>query len=172
MIIGRNWRITLLRAAIWAVVCSVIFKIALLRVEVDGISMAPTYKDHSKNWINRLAYIRHEPQRGDVVAIRFSRENSNNGWFAFGFRTPHLMLLKRIVALPGETIAFENGRVLINGQILDEPYEKQVVCNWNIPPVTLAADEYYVVGDNRSMPEENHTKGRCKRGQILGKILL
>jgi len=168
VIIGRNWRVTLLRAAIWAVICSVIFKIALLRVEVDGISMSPTYRDHSKNWINRLAYVWHEPRRGDVVAIRFSREDSNNGHF----RTPHLMLLKRIVALPGETIAFKNGRILINGEILGEPYETQVVCDWNIPPVTLAEDEYYVVGDNRSMPEENHTKGRCKRGQILGKILL
>ena len=128
-IIGRNWRVTLLRAAIWAVVCSIIFKIALLRVEVDGISMAPTYKDHSKNWINRLAYVGHEPRRGDVVAIRFSLEDSNDSRFTFSLRTPHLMLLKRIVALPGETIAFENGRILINGAILDEPYEKEVICD-------------------------------------------
>lgn len=82
------------------------------------------------------------------------------------------MLLKRIVALPGETIAFVNGRILINGKILDEPYERRLECDWNIPPETLSTDEYYVVGDNRTMPAKDHTKGRCKRGQIIGKAVL
>jgi signal peptidase I len=154
---GRNPKMTLVRIVIWAVACVIVFKVALLRVEVDGISMLPTYKNHSKNWINRLAYFRHEPQRGDVVGIRLA-----------GI---HAMLLKRIIGLPGETVAFADGRVLINGKILDEPYEK-LPCDWNIAPVKLAADEYYVVGDNRSMPEQDHTKGVCKRERILGKILL
>ena len=61
------------------------------------------------------------------------------------------MLLKRIIGLPGETVAFVNGHVLINGQILDEPYEKSD-CDWNAAPVTLGPDQYYYVGDNRSMP--------------------
>lgn len=156
MVFGRNFKLTLLRILLWAVICFFVFKVALLRVEVSGISMLPTYQNHSKNWINRLAYLWHEPQRGDVVAIRFS-----------GI---HAMLLKRIIALPGETIAFANGHVLINGDVLDEPYEK-LPCDWNIKPVTLGPTQYYVVGDNRSMPEQNHTKGVCERERILGKIL-
>ncbi len=157
---------TLARLVIWIVACVIVFKIALLRVEVDGISMLPTYSDHSKNWINRLAYLRHEPRRGDVVAIRLVPADD----FISRLKPPGVMLLKRILGLPGETVAFAGGRAVINGQILDEPYEK-FSCDWNIPPVKLAADEYYVVGDNRSMPEQNHTKGVFKRNQILGKIL-
>ncbi|MEI9963156.1 MAG: signal peptidase I [Limisphaerales bacterium] len=155
-VFGRNLKMTLLRLLLWTVICLLIFRGALLRIEVDGISMLPTYQDHSKNWINRLAYIWHEPQRGDVVAIRMA-----------GI---HAMLLKRVIGLPGETIAFVSGQVLVNGEILEEPYEK-FPYDWNIQPVTLGASQYYVVGDNRSMPEQNHTKGVCERERILGKIL-
>lgn len=164
--IGRNPKMTFVRIVVWAVVCVLVFKIALLRVEVDGISMLPTYRDQSKNWINRLAYLRHEPKRGDVVAIRLVQAND----FISQLEPPGVMLLKRIIGTPGDSVAFADGRAVINGEILDEPYER-FSCDWNIPPVKLAADEYYVVGDNRSMPEQNHTKGVFKRNQILGRIM-
>jgi signal peptidase I len=156
-VFGRNLKWTLARVALWGVVCVFIFRVALLHIEVEGISMLPTYQDHSRNWINRLAYVWHEPRRGDVVAIRFA-----------GY---HAMLLKRIIGLPGETVAFEDGRVLINGKILDEPYEK-LDCHWNHPPETIGPDQYFVVGDNRSMREQDHEHGQCERARILGKILL
>jgi signal peptidase I len=155
-VFGRNPRRTLVRLVIWSVVCITIFKFILVRIEIDGISMLPTYKDHSKDWINRMAYFRHEPQRGDVVGIRLA-----------GI---HAMLLKRIIALPGETVAFENGRVLINGRILNEPYEK-LPCDWNRPPVQLNSSQYFVVGDNRTMPQQDHTFGECDRDRIIGKVL-
>ena len=83
---------------------------------------------------------------------------------------PRVMLMKRIIGLPGETVAFVNGRVLINGQILDEPYEEDGKgCDWNCAPVTLGPDQYYVVGDNRSMPPEYHTHGIYQRSRIVGK---
>ncbi len=81
------------------------------------------------------------------------------------------MYLKRIVGLPGETVGFENGHVVVNGNVLDEPYEK-TSCDWNVPPVQLGPDEYYVVGDNRVMPAENHVFGKTTRDRILGKVLL
>ena len=165
--IGRNPRLTLLRVLIWGAACFFIFRIALVRVQVSGISMLPTYADHSKNWINRFAFLWHEPRRGDVVAISFNRAADPG----FRLEPPHVMLVKRIIGLPGETVAFAGGRVLINGAVLPEPYEK-LPCHWNRPPVTLAADEYFIVGDNRSMPESDHYFGVCKRYQIVGKVLL
>jgi signal peptidase I len=154
---GRNPKMTLVRIVVWVVACVIVFKVVLLRVEVDGISMLPTYKNHSKNWINRLAYFRHEPRRGDVVAIRLA-----------GI---HAMLLKRIIGLPGETVAFADGRVLINGKILNEPYEK-FPCDWDRAPVKLGDTQYFVVGDNRTMPQQDHTFGECERNRIIGKVLL
>jgi signal peptidase I len=83
----------------------------------------------------------------------------------------HEMYMKRIIGLPGETVAFVDGRVLINGEVLDEPYEK-TACDWNRDPVKLGATEYFVVGDNRTMPIELHTFGKVERNRIVGKAIL
>ncbi|MGA3283435.1 MAG: signal peptidase I [Verrucomicrobiota bacterium] len=155
--IGRNPKVTLARAAVLVVLCFVIFKFILLHIRVEGISMLPTYQDRSAYFVNRLAYLWHEPRRGDVVSIRLA-----------GI---HLMYLKRVIGLPGETVAFVNGLVLIDGQVLDEPYEK-LPCDWNLPPVKLGPDEYFVVGDNRSMPWQDHTFGKVERNRIVGKAIL
>jgi signal peptidase I len=166
-IFGRNLKVTLLRAAVWAAVCVVVFKILLVHVRVDGISMLPTCPDQTNYWINRLAYVWHAPQRGDVVALRFVAAGDSIS----RLEPPRVMLMKRIIGLPGETVAFVDGRVLINGEILDEPYEKYP-CDWSLSQVRLSANEYFVVGDNRSMPPRDHTFGKCERSRIVGKAWL
>ena len=174
-LVGRNPKVTLVRAAVLAVMCFVIFKFILLFIRAEGISMLPTCQDHSVHLMSRVAYLWHEPRRGDVVSIRFSRVATNTPagihQAAAWLKTPHLMLMKRIIGLPGETIAFVNGRVFINDEVLDEPYEK-LACDWNQPPEKLGPDEYYVVGDNRTMPPEFHEHGVARRSQIIGKLLL
>jgi signal peptidase I len=157
IVMGRNPKNTLMRVAILIVVSIVVFTFILLPIRVEGISMLPTYRDRSVNFVNRLAYLRHEPQRGDVVSIRLA-----------GL---HRMYLKRIIGLPGETVAFEKGRVLINGEVLDEPYQKSP-CDWYYPPVKLGPDEYFAVGDNRTMPWTEHKMGRVGRDHIVGKAVL
>jgi signal peptidase I len=163
--VGRNPKRTLARAAILAVVSVVVFKFVLLPVRVEGASMAPTYSDHSVNFVNRLSYLWHPPRRGDVVGIRLTPPSAN-GWSA-----PHIMYLKRIIGLPGEAISFVNGRVQVNGQTLDEPYEKGP-CDWRMAPVTLGPNEYFFVGDNRTMSKEEHVFGKAERARIVGKALL
>ena len=163
VVIGRNWKFTLARLVILVVTCVVVFPFILLPVRVDGISMLPTYSNGSVNFVYRLAYLRHEPRRGDVVGIRLSDPS---------IMRPSVMYLKRIIGLPGETVAFDNGQVLIDGRVLDEPYEKERDCDWNLPPVKLGPTEYFVVGDNRSMPAEFHVKGKVERDHIVGKALL
>lgn len=155
--IGRHPRFTLIRALALVVVSLITFTYILLPVRVTGGSMEPNYRDHRINFIYRLAYRRQEPQRGDVVGIRYAG--------------PSIMLLKRIIGLPGERIGFTNGRVTVNGQLLDEPYLK-LSCNWNREPILLGPDEYFVVGDNRSMPMRQHYFGIAERRRILGKALL
>jgi len=152
--LGRNPKVTFVRAIILAAVCIFGYKLSLLHIRVVGISMLPNYKDGSTHFVNKLVYLLHEPQRGDVVSIRLAG--------------PHLMYLKRIIGLPGETVAFVNGRVLINDEVLDEPYEK-LPCDWDRPPEKLDANVFFVVGDNRSMPQELHTFGKVDRDRILGK---
>ena len=157
IVIGRKPERTLVRVVILVITCFFIARFVLLPIRVQGGSMVPTYKDNGVNFVNRLAYVFSEPKRGDVVAIRLAG--------------PSIMYLKRIVGLPGETVGFHEGHVVINGQVLDEPYLR-FQSDWEDPPRRLGPDEYYCVGDNRSMPQDDHTEGKAKRERIMGKILL
>jgi signal peptidase I len=156
--VGRNPRKTAVRIVVLVIFCFVFFRYVLLPAQVDGISMAPTYKNRSVNLINQLAYVWHEPRRGDVVAVR--------AWAG-----EHMMLMKRIIGLPGETVSFNNGRVFIDGKLLDEPYEKGP-CDWTLRPVKLGPEQYFIVGDNRSMRWQDHVFGTVERTRIVGKMVL
>jgi signal peptidase I len=122
--------------------------------------MLPTFQDHGVNFINRLAYSRSEPQRGDVVGIRLAGTS--------------VMLLKRIVGLPGEAVAFHRGRLFINGTELNEPYMdfENYPCDWEMLPKTNGPSEFYFVGDNRTMAQANHYEGQADRERIIGRIVL
>jgi signal peptidase I len=158
VLIGRNPKRTLVRSVVLLAVAVVVFKYVLLPIRVDGGSMLPTYRENGVNFINHLAYLFHEPRRGDVVAIRL---------LAGG----HVMYMKRIVGLPGETVAFHGGQLYINGRPQDEAYVK-FPCNWEREPLRVEPDHYYVVGDNREMLWGDHSQGRVPRDQIVGKVLL
>ena len=158
VLIGRNPKRTLLRIAILVVVSVVVFKLVLVPIQVEGGSMLPTYGDRSVNFVNRLAYVFHEPRRGDVVAIGLLAGR-------------HVMYMKRIVGLPGETVAFHKGILHINGQPMAEPYVK-LPGDWEREPEQIGPDQYYVVGDNRDMSWSGHMQGRAKRENIVGKIVL
>jgi signal peptidase I len=163
VLIGRRPKNTLLRILVLVALCAVTFQFILWPIQVDGISMEPTYHDRRICCVNRLAYWRQEPRRGDVVGIRFS----DPGFF---FK-PNAMYMKRIIGLPGESVSFHAGHAYIDGQLLDEPYVKNP-CDWEHAPILCGPDQYYVVGDNRSMPFENHKQGRAERIRIMGKVIL
>lgn len=158
ILIGRKPGFTLIRIGVLILGTFVLFKYVLLPpVRITGPSMSPTLRDGSVRFVNRLAYVWHEPRRGDIVSIRFAGNS--------------VMYMKRIVGEPGETVEFSNGRLLINGEPLDEPYVKSP-CRWNREPRKLGPDEYFVVGDNRSMSMQDHDHGVATRDRIVGKLLL
>src|SRR4051812_35506031 len=139
LLIGRKPKRTLIRATFLAIFCFVffkffVFKYIVLPVRIEGYSMFPTYKDRGINFVNRLAYRHTEPQRGDVVGIRMAG--------------PSVMLMKRIVGMPGETIAFQHRRLIVNGAEMPEPYLKPHSPAPYMTPVTLGPGQYYVIGDN------------------------
>lgn len=118
--------------------------------------MEPTLRNGTVNLINRVPYCYREPRRGEIVAIRTT-----------GTR---VMYLKRIVALPNETVEIRSGRVFINNQPLVEKYVSNAA-PWEMNPRKLNSDEYFVLGDNRRMPMELHVAGVVKREKIIGKAV-
>ncbi len=123
---------------------------------IRGTSMEPTYRDGGFNFCVKIRYLFSEPKRCDVVAIRFAGNQR--------------MLLKRVVALEGEEVEFRKGKLFINGKPFDEPYV-QYPCDWNLPPRRVEKGCLYVIGDNRSMPIEEHLFGQTRIERIVGSPL-
>lgn len=124
---------TLCRVALWSVLAVAFFHHLLVPIQIIGSSMSPTYKNGSLNLVNRWSYAKKQPSRGDVVALNADGE----------------LLLKRIVALPGETVAILNGKIHVNERPLADAFSRESV-PWEMDPVALGPDEYFVIGDNRS----------------------
>lgn len=158
---GKNLRRTLLRSMILAIVCFVVFGFFLLPARTEGHSMEPAFYCSSIVFISTLRYRFNEPCRGDIVAI------SVGGRRALLFsRSP--LLLKRIIGLPGERIMFQDSVLIVNGRQIPEPYAKRRNFSWNMPEVKIGMNEFFVVGDNRSMPMSAHTHGRVSHQRIIG----
>lgn len=147
--LGRSLRellLVLLAALALAGGSMFFFRASLVR----GSSMEPTLHDGDCIFVQTAGY--HEPGRGDIVAIRAKDRRGKH-------------LVKRIIARGGDTVQidFEAGMVFVNGQLLEEPYiSEATTLSGDIPfPVTVPADCYFVLGDNR-----NHSQD--SRGSALG----
>lgn len=146
----------LLRVAAVAATTVFVCSRVLVPVRIQGTSMEPTYHDGDMGLCWRLRYLWSSPRRGDVVAIRYSG--------------PHYMLAKRVVGLAGDTIAFRDGVLYLNGQPQQEPY-LVLPSHWNLPPRVVETGKVYVVGDNRSIPIDEHVFGQTDADRVIGGIL-
>lgn len=153
---GGRPRRTLFRLALEVALVVFIFKAVLIPVRISGISMLPAFQDGKINFLWRLEFTRQPLQRGDVVGIRYAGER--------------VMLLKRIIGLPGESLKIEEGTVFIGGAPLEEPYVKLPRARWNLPVIRLTNREYFVIGDNRSMGDRQHEFGAVEAARIVGKV--
>ena len=113
---------------------------------VSGPSMQPTLDGGELMLLNKLS----EFGRFDVVVVDIETEE----------------IIKRIIALPGETITCENGIVYVNGKRQDEEYSKGYT--FDFEKITLAEDEYFVMGDNREDSKDSRMIGPVKMEQIKG----
>ncbi len=136
------------------VACAVIFfSFVLTPFRIRGHSMAPTYRDGGFNFCNKLRYRFTKPQKQDVVAIRLVGQS--------------IVLLKRVVALEGETVAFRKGRLYVNHRAVEEPYVQSPFA-WDLPPRQVADGHVYVVGDNRRVPMHVHQFGQTPTDRVIG----
>lgn len=147
---GRPYMV---RVAVVALCAWLFFSYVLVPIQIQGGSMEPAYRNGGWNFIWRLSYIFSNPEKGDVVGVRFAGKR--------------VMLLKRIVALEGDEVAFSKGSLLINGKESDEPYLKYRG-NWELPKRIVKKGNVYVIGDNRGVPMRNHTFGQTPIKRILG----
>jgi signal peptidase I len=128
----------------------------LPRYVVDGASMEPNFHTSERVLVDRFTMLLAGPARGDVVVLDSPRVDDE-------------LLIKRVIGLPNETITIRDGRVYVNGILLDEPYVLGYCnfgsCNgeWHLGP-----DEYFVLGDNRSHSLDSHSFGPVSRSSMIG----
>lgn len=150
---GADPKRTVIRIGVLIVGAYLIFGHVLMPVRGVGVSMEPTIQQGDLLFINRLSYRFRPPARGDIVAVRLAGRS--------------VVYVKRLLALPGDRIAFVGGVMWLNGAPLDEPYVTKRA-GWQLDEVTLGADDYLVVGDNRGMPMAQHDFGTATRDRLIG----
>jgi signal peptidase I len=153
LVAGSDPRRTAMRAAVLVAAAYLTFSYAVLPVRGVGISMQPAIEDGDLLFVNMLAYRFRAPRRGDIVAVRIGGRS--------------VVYVKRLLALPGDRVAFVDGVLWRNGEPVDEPYVLQRA-PWQLEEVTLGSDDYFVVGDNRGMPMAQHDFGTSTRDRLIG----
>lgn len=138
-----------------------IIEYAVEKTTMMGVSMNTTLGDGDKIIVNKLAYLRGEPERFDVIV--FSQSKSGHGYYN----------IKRVIGLPGETVEIVNGEVYINGVKLQEviPVEKMRVAGLADKAILLGENEFFVLGDNRNYSEDSRFAniGIIVKSDIIGK---
>ena len=128
-----DWSRTILIALIVGFAAS---KVLITSAQVPTGSMEDTIMPGSRLIINRIAYAVSKPKRGDIIAFYFPDDEET-------------VYLKRIIALPGETVEGKNGNVLVDGEPWEEDYVTEEIDN-DFGPYYVPTDMYFVMGDNRN----------------------
>lgn len=131
-------------------------------VMIQENSMNPTLASGDRVFVNRAAYMIGNVHRGDVIAYRSSNEIDSG------------IHVKRVIALPGETIQIKDGLILIDGKTYIENHEFPNISKPGVAEegVKLSGDQYFVLGDNRNNSEDSRFAdvGNIAKGTIIGKV--
>ena len=134
------------------------------RTQVLGSSMEPKLSSDDNLIVDKISYRFHDPERFDIIVFPFRYEDNT-------------FYIKRIIGLPGETVQIdEDGNIIIDGEILEESYGKEVIESPGraYEEIQLGDDEYFVMGDNRnsSMDSRDPSVGNIMRNEIIGRAWL
>ena len=161
----RRYERSIAFAGVIIAVLIVVFVIQPVRVE--GQSMMPKLHDQDRIFVNKFIYpLREwfgdkEPiKRGDIVVLLFP----NN---------PSQSYIKRVVGLPGERVEIIDGKLYVNGELIDEPYlDKDYVSHDSTPTtIEVTAHHYFVMGDNRNNSSDSRSWGLVPEKYIYGKAV-
>ena len=155
-----EWVKSLLIAGVLAfVIHTFLFAVVI----VSGSSMEPTLHNNERLIMNKIGYKFHAPERGDIIVFHATAEED---------------YIKRVIALPGETIEYKNDELLINGQPMTEPYLQQEKQEWqskglsltkDFGPITVPENTIFLLGDNRNNSRDSREIGSIPLSKVVGK---
>ncbi|MFC1559918.1 signal peptidase I [Candidatus Margulisiibacteriota bacterium] len=151
-----DWIETIVVALILALI---IRQFAFQTSEVMSGSMIPTLQIRDRVIVNKLVYKLKEPKRGEIILFKSTID-------------PRKDFIKRLVALPGEEVAFRNGMLLINGKVISQSQWDVVWDSSAFGPKKVPANSYFFVGDNRPQSYDSRFWGFVPKKNIIGKAFL
>jgi signal peptidase I len=149
----------LLETAVLTIAIFLVVRVALQNFKVEGESMFPNLHNGEYILVNKIDYMLHSPQRGDIIVFR-----------AVNAGQPDKDFIKRVIGLPGDTVEVKNNAVYIDGKPLHESYiDAQNAPHYTFPKATVPASDYFVLGDNRNNSQDSHLWRWLQRKYIIGK---
>lgn len=165
----RKVNVPLLKeVAVWAGEILIVMLMAVtlvyfagMRTSVVGQSMAETLNSGDEILVNRFTYLLSDPKQNDIVVF-LPNGNEKSHYY-----------VKRVIAVPGDTVLIENGEVYVNGELFQEEVDVSSIEDAGLAAeqITLEKDEYFVLGDNRNNSEDSRYAniGNIKKEYIIGK---
>lgn len=152
----RSWARDIFFAALTAILI-VVFVIQ--PVKVEGTSMQPELVDQERIFVNKFVYHFSGIGRHDIVVFWYPKD-------------PTKSFIKRIIALPGETVRIRNGIVYVNGERLLEPYIlPEHFDDSSYPSQTVPPGHYFVMGDHRNSSNDSRNWGCVPQENVFGKAI-
>ena len=160
-----------------AVVLAMTFRMFIAEpIRVDGTSMTNTLQNGEVVLASKISYWAASPQRNDVVICRYPGRVNERGNKAINFTAVvamdvYTVFVKRLVAVPGDTVQITDGKLYVNGELVPDP-EKMGSTPMDFGPLQLGEDEYFVMGDNRYSSHDSRASdvGPISRSAIMGKV--
>jgi len=130
---------------------------------IKGSSMEPNFHQGDYLIVDEISYRFTSPERGDVIVFRYPRDTSQR-------------FIKRVIGLPGETIEIKQGKINIikgieNRELNESEYGLKESYTDNLT-LSLAENEYFVLGDNRVASFDSRKWGALSKNYIIGKVIL
>jgi len=128
-------------------------------VKVEGTSMLPGLEDQERIFINKFVYHWGPVERGDIVVFHYPRDPSKS-------------YIKRVIAVEGDRVRIDEGRVYVNGKLLNEPYVPSEYEDFrSYPQITVPAHSYFLLGDHRTSSSDSRDFGPVDQRYIYGKAV-
>lgn len=154
---------------------------------IPSESMTPQLLVNDRVVVSKISYRLHEPRRGDIVVfdnpaeVVNGDENGSNFVVRFvrgigeavGVVQPSTEeFIKRVIALPGETVEGRDGRIYIDGRLLEEPYLPPGTVTTDFSQRAIPPDRLWVMGDNRGNSADSRVFGPITRDSVVGRTVL
>lgn len=146
-----------------ALLVAMVVKTFLLQAfYIPSESMVPTLKVHDRVLVNKLSYRLHEVKRGDVVV--FEQLPTDPG----GIRD----LIKRVVAVEGDTVESRGDTLFVNDQPVREPFRASASIGSVVTKQTVPSGQVFVMGDNRTNSKDSRVFGTVNEDDIVGRAFV